>query len=226
MRYLFDIHVHTNYSYDGFIKVERIGYYAKKIGLNGIAITDHDTFKGVKDSIKHNIYEDVEIIPGEEVRTNWGDILCLCIKEGVKSRYFFDVIKEVTEQGGITILPHPFKDHHRDILSNLENIDGIEVINGRERDYREKVEEIISRYPHLIEVGGSDAHLPWEIGQVITIIDIPDNCGNLSFCEAIKKYKSKGAWLQERHFLSRSISIITSKVKKRLWGERIVKGRL
>jgi len=195
------------------------------LNLKGIAITDHETFQGVKLVIDNNPYENIEIIRGEEVNTNLGDILCLCIQEEVKSRNFFDLYKEVSEQGGIIILPHPLKDHNPKIFSNLNNIYGIEVYNGRTKNYCKEVMKIIKNYPHLVPVGGSDAHLPWEIGNSATMIEIPDKTENVIFCDAIKKHKTIALNLRKQNMVTRETSIALSKSKKILWGKRIAANR-
>ncbi len=225
MKLTFDIHIHTNYSYDGFIKIGRLAKYAKKLGLNGIAITDHNTFDSIKWIQKFNLDNTLEIIPGEEVLTNWGDILCLCIKEPIKSKNIFDVVKEVKEQKGITILPHPFKNHDKAIFDNLEIIDGVEICNGRTKDYYERIKKITYKYPHLIEVGGSDAHFLWEIGKVVTTIEIPDNRKGIKFYEAIREFKPEIEKLNKKLPFIYPIFNIGSKIKKKTWGKHVANRR-
>jgi len=41
-----DLHIHSKYSSDGILEPERIVKIAIKRGLNGIAVTDHNTIKG------------------------------------------------------------------------------------------------------------------------------------------------------------------------------------
>jgi predicted metal-dependent phosphoesterase TrpH len=41
-----DIHTHSSYSNDGSVMPNEILRYAKKIKLNGIAVTDHNELKG------------------------------------------------------------------------------------------------------------------------------------------------------------------------------------
>jgi predicted metal-dependent phosphoesterase TrpH len=195
------------------------------LNLKGIAITDHETFQGVKLAMDNNPYENIEIIPGEEVNTNWGDVLCLCIQEELKSRNFFDLIKEVSEQKGIIILPHPLKGHNPKIFSNLENIHGIEIHNGRTKNHSKEIIKIIKKYPHLVPVGGSDAHLPWEIGNSVTIIEKLDKTEDITFCNAIQKYKTAALNLRNKNMTKIKISIALSKTKKKLWGKRIARNR-
>ena len=42
-----DLHVHTIYSYDGLITPKELIWQLRKKRLDGVAITDHDTIKGL-----------------------------------------------------------------------------------------------------------------------------------------------------------------------------------
>ena len=46
----YDLHVHSRYSYDGILSPEEIVKIAIKKGLNGIAITDHNTIRGSQEA--------------------------------------------------------------------------------------------------------------------------------------------------------------------------------
>ena len=47
-----DMHIHTKYSQDAYITPKELAIYSKKQGLNGVAITDHDTVNGLVEFIK------------------------------------------------------------------------------------------------------------------------------------------------------------------------------
>ena len=42
----YDLHIHSKYSSDGVLDPEKIVKIAAKRGLNGVAITDHNTIIG------------------------------------------------------------------------------------------------------------------------------------------------------------------------------------
>jgi predicted metal-dependent phosphoesterase TrpH len=61
-----DLHCHSKCS-DGSLSVEDILFYAKKIGLDYIAITDHDTLAGVGLACMMGKQLKIEVIPGVEI---------------------------------------------------------------------------------------------------------------------------------------------------------------
>lgn len=63
---LADLHIHTDIS-DGSLTTEEVIKLAKKNGLTHIAITNHDTVKGLKEAIKIGKEEGIYVIPGIEI---------------------------------------------------------------------------------------------------------------------------------------------------------------
>lgn len=65
-----DLHVHTTAS-DGRLEPEELVRLAAKIGLDIIAITDHDTTNGVAPALAAmKIFSSVKVIPGVEINTD------------------------------------------------------------------------------------------------------------------------------------------------------------
>lgn len=62
----FDFHVHTTAS-DGTLNAKEIIAKAKNMGLNTIAITDHDTIGNVKNCIEEGRKAGIKVIPGVEM---------------------------------------------------------------------------------------------------------------------------------------------------------------
>lgn len=67
MKYI-DLHTHTHYS-DGTTSPAQNAKDAALIGLDAIAITDHDTVKGVKEATDEGEKWGLKVIPGVEVST-------------------------------------------------------------------------------------------------------------------------------------------------------------
>jgi len=67
-----DLHVHTTFS-DGTFSPAEIVKFAKKAGLNSIAITDHDVIDGIEEAVAEGKKLGVEVIPGIEFTTEIPD---------------------------------------------------------------------------------------------------------------------------------------------------------
>lgn len=166
----FDLHIHSHKSYDSVASVKNIISNAKKQGLNGIAITDHEilTSDDVIETAREN---NIWMIRGIEAKTDIGDIIGLFISEELKSRKAEDVLDEIHDQGGIAILAHPFKymkhiDYYPTKL--LKKIDAVEIINARWEDLNFFTKNpMVNQLLSTIEgrSAGSDSHFPFEVGR-------------------------------------------------------------
>ena len=95
----YNLHIHSKYSSDGVLDPEKIVKIAAKRGLNGVAITDHNTITG---GLKAKNYEteDFKVIVGSEISTERGEIIGLFLKEEIKPGNVQEVISEIKEQNG------------------------------------------------------------------------------------------------------------------------------
>lgn len=168
---IFDLHIHSRFSLDSLLEPARIVEAAKKIGLNGVAITDHNTIQG---GIKTAEYapSDFVVIVGEEINTEVGDIVGLFLTKQINSRSFEEVVKEIHSQAGIALLAHPYKRNKIISQDAFKQLDAIEVFNSRNAKNNAKAKNIALEYK-LPMVAGSDAHFAFEIGRAKTIIDSP-----------------------------------------------------
>ena len=66
----FDLHIHTKYSRCLNQEPADILKRAKKIGLDGIAVLDHNTTKGSKEAKRLNKDKDFTVIIAEEINTS------------------------------------------------------------------------------------------------------------------------------------------------------------
>jgi len=165
----YDLHIHSKYSNDGVMEPERIVEVAIKKGLDGIAVTDHNSIKGGLEAKKYES-KDFKVIIGAEIMTEKGEVTGLFLSKEIKSREAEGVINEIKEQGGIVVIPHPFdRLRHSGFHVTDEDakfIDAIEGFNSRcvfEGDNRKAV-EFAAKYD-LPVIAGSDAHYPNEIGK-------------------------------------------------------------
>jgi len=171
----FDLHTHTKYSSDGVIEPDKVVKTAIKRGLSGIAITDHNTIKGSLRAKKYKT-EDFEVIIGSEISTERGEIIGLFLSDEIKSHVFQEVVEEIKEQDGITVLPHPFDDIRRNGINpgkkDIKLVDCVETFNSRclRQKYNNKASQF-ARMNGLSVVAGSDAHFASEIGNAGVIIN-------------------------------------------------------
>lgn len=103
-----DLHIHTTHSYDGTASVPAVLSRAKQIGLDVIAITDHDEIDGALEAMQLASQIGIEVIPGIEISTKEGDLLALNVTRRIeRDRSLVETVLKVGEWGGICIAPHP-----------------------------------------------------------------------------------------------------------------------
>jgi predicted metal-dependent phosphoesterase TrpH len=163
-----DLHVHTEHSPDSFASVKDVITMAKARGLNGIAITDHNSISAIKEAQKI-AGKDFLIIPGEEVESKEGHILAIGIIKLIKPKLSAkETIGEIHKQGGIAIAAHPygFIAHHRSVGNLIKELDfdAVEVFNSLNM-FENKKAIRIAEENKLVATVGSDAHQPEDIGN-------------------------------------------------------------
>ncbi|BEP27936.1 PHP domain-containing protein [Helicovermis profundi] len=200
---IYDIHVHqSENSFDSKLKIKDALLRAKKIGLDGICFTDHDDIglRKDKDRIEKLILEyGVNIIVGVEIFTLDGDLLCFGIDEIPKERLSVkETIKFVEKRGGVSVAAHPFRNSKRGLNDNIyfNNINGIEVFNGRTDDLLNTKAFNASKLLNKAILGGSDAHTAEEIGKYATKFESKINCED-DFIKAIKENKTTAISLKD-----------------------------
>lgn len=172
MQLKIDLHVHTHYSYDSLITPEELVFYAKKRGLDGVAVTDHDRLDGALKIAKET---DFLIIPGMEISSLNGHVIGLNLQEPVPSGLSVDeTVDKIHELGGIAIACHPVTFFKGSLKKHVNSkFDAVEVINSSAIPFNYSVrrsKEIASRLG-ITRVAGSDAHYGPEIGYAYTLVD-------------------------------------------------------
>jgi len=182
------MHVHTYYS-DSTASVEEVIQEAKNKGLDGVAITDHDTLEGAE--VAMGIQNDLIIVPGEEIKTDKGEILAFGIREPIPEELpLEEAIHRVHLQNGLVFVPHPtvpfFGKLNESEMRDLP-IDGLEVfssISPLAGHYASKNESMAKRLGILM-IAGSDSHRRETVGDAYTIIEVND-CSLASILEALR----------------------------------------
>jgi len=167
-----DLHVHTHYSRDSLITPEELVIYAKKAGLDGVAVTDHDRLDG---ALKIARETDFFIVPGMEISSSNGHIVALNVQEVIPKGLGADeTVDRIHRAGGIAVACHPvtfFKGSLRKHVSS--RFDAVEVINAScfPFNYSVKNAQKIASRLGIPRVAGSDAHYSSEIGYAHTLVD-------------------------------------------------------
>ncbi len=170
-----DLHVHTNYSKDGFEEISNMFKTAKEKGINCIAITDHNSVAGLKEAKvlakKHRII----LIPGVEISSADGDIIALGVEKNIpRGLSAEETIKKIHEFGGLAVAVHPYGNLlHGNILGDKVKqlkFDAIEAINGRCPMQNKKATDVAESFL-IPKVAGSDAHISSEIGNAYTLVE-------------------------------------------------------
>ncbi len=173
----YDLQVHTDASPCSRASPAAVVEAALSAGVDGIAITNHDTLEGYA-AVADLAPEELTVIPGVEVTTSQGHLLALDVREAPPQEDPRSVIDHVHEQGGLAILSHPFdrlREHYTDDLDEIATrVDGVEVLNSRcvFPRYNRRAREFARTYG-LAMTGGSDAHFPMEVGRARTVCDRP-----------------------------------------------------
>lgn len=156
--------MHTTHSRDGFCSVADVIQTAKARGLDGIAITDHNTIAGHAEAKKLSGRGFV-VIPGIEVSSADGHILGLGVNKPVPwGLSAGETVKRIKEQGGIAIAAHPFALGRKPGIVHKARFDAIEVFNSRALFLANPLAREFAEKNHLPMVAGSDAHYCGDIG--------------------------------------------------------------
>jgi predicted metal-dependent phosphoesterase TrpH len=190
---IIDMHVHTIVgSMDSDISPKRLGEQAKAVGLNGIAITEH-LHMWRPDEIAHWREEyGLFAFNAREYTTDMGHIGVLGLPADVKGlRYASDLRRACDDYGAYMIMNHPFRyfpgpssllfgDRWREQQLPLGDLcqhpvfgmtDAIEVLNGGCIDRENRLAQDVAVQLRVPTIGGSDAHMPLEIGRFATMFE-------------------------------------------------------
>lgn len=196
---------------DGVSSPEDLIASARASGLNGFAITDHNTCEAsaymVDKGLMRKDGQPVDgflVIPGVEVTTAEGHLLCLgcCLPDSVRGRPAVEVCELAHREGGICVAPHPydlFRAGIRESVLDTLPLDGLEVFNAAttlKRHNRKAYNYAEKR--RLPMTAGSDAHHAGAVGVACTILDAVD----FSVAGVLAALKN-GSELEQRYLSTR-----------------------
>ena len=176
-----DFHCHTIYSGDSLLKPTSLVSKAKKIGLNKVAITDHNTINGAL--IFAELAPELVII-GEEITVNKngkyiGELLAYFLEKEVQGDLEIEeALSLLHKQNAFISVAHPFdtkrsKLTHSSLAQYVDFIDAVEVFNSRTLSKKpNRAAKLFAQQFAISGLNGSDAHSCFELGQ--SYVDIPE----------------------------------------------------
>ena len=166
-----DLHVHTSFSPDSLTSCDDVVLWAQRRQLGAVAITDHNSIAG---ALAVREISPVQVIIGEEIRTQRGEIiglfLCEEVAPGLTPR---ETVRRIHQQGGLVYIPHPLdRARHGSalgfgaLMEIIEFVDAIEVLNARVHLPTDNAcAARLAECYGLRQGAGSDAHQGSEIGH-------------------------------------------------------------
>ncbi|MGM0592320.1 MAG: PHP domain-containing protein [Halobacteriota archaeon] len=172
-----ELHSHSSLSHDGRDPVELLLEQAAAVGLDAIAITDHDEIDASLEAVSLAPGYDLLGIPGMEVTSAAGHVLALGVEELVPPGLSYDeTLDRIHDLGGIAVIPHPFQSSRHGVAAHITDeqlaaADAIEVYNSRLLTGRaNRKAERFAAENGLPMTAGSDAHISEMVGQAVTEI--------------------------------------------------------
>ena len=178
----FELHCHSLHSHGGKIRWEglaspsHIVHMLKKRGINGFAITDHDSIAGWKEAKTAAKREGMVFIHSIEISTLCGHLIALGVNEAVRPGLSVEeTIDLIHDQGGLAIAPHPFDIRKEGIGRDFSRCDAVEVFNSLNLTKIENLLADMQAKKHGVPaVGGSDAHSLKMLGMTVNHINADD----------------------------------------------------
>lgn len=175
------MHFHTRHSLDATLQpktiVERLN---RHLTLNAIAITDHNTTRGYRETGEYaRAYPDILIIPGVELSAEEGEIILLGATELPPQPWTAqNIIDHAKTHDYLTIASHPYRGLGlKDLVKELD-LDAIETLNGITEPELNRQAQQVATTRKLPCTAGSDAHFDtdkWNVQtEIQAALDVDD----------------------------------------------------
>jgi predicted metal-dependent phosphoesterase TrpH len=181
-----DLHVHTHpRSSCSSIEPAALIHEAKRIGLDGICLTEHQFLWQQREAEELARDGGIRIFRGNEITTDQGDILVFGYEENIQGIVTIQELHEkVAATGGYMIAAHPFRGFLvfgiGQLQMNVEQasqrrvfqyVNALEIRNGKVTEQENDMARQVAEKLDMHGVAGSDAHLIDEVGRWITIFE-------------------------------------------------------
>jgi predicted metal-dependent phosphoesterase TrpH len=189
-----DMHLHSCFSNDGMGTPQDLIKSLKKRGLQGMALTDHNTIQGYR-TVQQVAPNDFLVIPSVEISTADGHLLAINVTETIQAGLSVEeTVEHIIDAGGEPIVPHLFRllsGIKKDKLKRIQTkISAIEVFNGCSVPNTNLKTAKVAHALSLGGTGGSDSHDPFYAGYAYTVIDSTD----LRIDTVLSEIKKKKTW--------------------------------
>jgi predicted metal-dependent phosphoesterase TrpH len=184
---LIDLHTHSYpKSDDSFMGVDDLVDAAKKRGLDGVCLTEHDTFWTIEETQALSRRHQFLVLPGVELNTDSGHVVAFGLEGYVFGLHKPFILRNMVDQrGGIIIAAHPYRrrfleEPGRDPGTRAEMLeravsddffrycDAVEGVNGRGSTAENRFSRDIQVQLGMKAIGGSDAHRVDQLGTAVT----------------------------------------------------------
>ena len=184
---LIDLHTHSYpKSDDSFMGVDDLVDAAKKRGLDGVCLTEHDAFWTMEETRALSRRHQFLVLPGVELNTDSGHVMAFGLESYVFGLHKPSFLRHVVDQsGGVIIAAHPYRrrfleEPGRDPAARFEMLeqavgdgffrycDAIEGVNGRGSEAENQFSQDVQDRLKMKGIGGSDAHRVEQLGTAAT----------------------------------------------------------
>lgn len=143
--------------------------------MDGFAITDHNTIQGALEVKKLRKDREIEVIVGEEVLTDSGELLVYYLNKGIPQGPLPEVLDAARSQGALVALAHPTDLLRRHFPAETvrrwrQRFHAVETFNSRTLwpMFNDSAFQV-AKANGLARIAGSDAHFSYEIGGAVTL---------------------------------------------------------
>ena len=168
---LIDLHCHTlPRSQCSAVEPEACVELARRRGLDGICLTEHDALWPEDEIEKLRARTAFPVFSGVELTTDMGHVLAFGLTAG--SAHFASAavaFEAARTDGALLFLAHPARDGLLRVdRATLEYFESVEAVNGSDSRLQNLAASGLAKGFRLPGIGGSDAHTAAEVGRAAT----------------------------------------------------------
>ncbi len=170
-----DMHTHSRHSPDSRLDPKDIVRRARQLGLDGLAITDHNAILGATEALDYSrVFPGLMVIRAIEVSSLQGHILGYGVKEFVPRNLTpAETVERIVAQGGVAVAAHPYRfwSGLGETATLSTDFTVYEVQNARTSKRGNVRATALAGQGSKGMIGGSDGHFIEEIGGAVTVFE-------------------------------------------------------